>query len=95
MKWILNSTVNSLPTLSNLKTWCKVVSDKCKLCGWKQTLKHITSGCRKANGGQNDHRSSTITDGPSVIGRIKRLTDGEMADAFHNLFRFVHKRAKF
>ena len=38
------------------------------------------------NGGQNDHRSSTITDGPSVIGRIKRLTDGEMADAFHNLF---------
>ena len=47
------------------------------------------------NGGQNDHRSSTITDGPSVIGRIKRLTDGEMADAFHNLFRFLHKRAKF
>ena len=47
------------------------------------------------NGGQNDHRSSTITDGPSVIGRIKRLTDGEMADAFHNFVRFVHKRAKF
>ena len=40
MKWILNSTVNSLPTLSNLKTWGKAASDKCKLCGWKQTLKH-------------------------------------------------------
>ena len=61
MKWILNSTVNSLPTLSNLKTWGKAASDKCKLCGWKQTLKHITSGCRKAlNQGRFTFRHDNI-----------------------------------
>ena len=61
MKWILNSTVNSLPTLSNLKTWGKAVSDKCKLCGWRQTLKHITSGCRKAlNQGRFTFRHDNI-----------------------------------
>ena len=33
MKFILNSTIHTLPTQNNLKLWGKRTSDKCKLCG--------------------------------------------------------------
>ena len=29
MKWILNSSINTLPTKTNLKQWGKLVNDKC------------------------------------------------------------------
>ena len=44
MKWILNSSINTLPTKTNLKQWGKLVNDKC-FCGQRQTLNHILSCC--------------------------------------------------
>ena len=48
MKFLLNSSINTLPTKSNLKLWGKSKSDKCDLCGWVQNLKHILSACTRA-----------------------------------------------
>ena len=49
MKWILNSAIDTLPTLSNLKKWGKVSSDVCKVCNVRrETLAHITNNCRVA-----------------------------------------------
>ena len=49
MKWILNSAIDTLPTLANLKKGGKVSSDKCKLCRrWQQSLAHILNGCKVA-----------------------------------------------
>ena len=47
MKWLLNSSINTLPTKANLRQWGKVTNDKC-WCSSKQTLNHILNGCRKA-----------------------------------------------
>ena len=47
MKWLLNSSINTLPTKANLKLWGKVSNDKCH-CGRKQTLNHILSCCKKS-----------------------------------------------
>ena len=46
MKFLLNSSIDTLPTKVNLKQWGKVSSDKC-FCGKKQTLNHILSCCKK------------------------------------------------
>ena len=47
MKWILNSSINTLPTKANLRQWGKVTNDKC-WCSQKQTLNHILNGCKRA-----------------------------------------------
>ena len=47
MKWILNSSINTLPTKTNLKQWGKLVNDKC-FCGQRQTLNHVLSCCGPA-----------------------------------------------
>ena len=47
MKWLLNASINTLPTKANLKLWGKVTNDKCH-CGRKQTLNHILSCCKKS-----------------------------------------------
>ena len=44
MKFLLNSTIDTLPTKVNLKMWGKVSSDKCR-CGLRQTLNHILNCC--------------------------------------------------
>ena len=46
MKFVLNSTINTLPTKDNLKQWGKVTNDKC-FCRKKQTLNHVLSCCKK------------------------------------------------
>ena len=46
MKFILNSTLDTLPTKTNLKQWGKLTNDKC-FCGQRQTLNHILNGCRQ------------------------------------------------
>ena len=45
MKWLLNSSINTLPTKTNLKQWGKLVNDKC-FCGQRQTLNHILNCCK-------------------------------------------------
>ena len=44
MKFLLNSTIDTLPTKVNLKLWGKVSNDKCRCCS-RQTLNHILNCC--------------------------------------------------
>ena len=44
MKFLLNSTITTLPTKVNLKLWGKVSNDKCRCCS-RQTLNHILNCC--------------------------------------------------
>ena len=48
MKFILNATLDTLPTNANLKQWGKSPTDKCPLpgCGVRQTTAHLLSSCR-------------------------------------------------
>ena len=45
MKFILNSTICTLPTKSNLVLWGRSKSDKCVNCGWRETTNHVLSSC--------------------------------------------------
>ena len=47
MKWLLNASINTLPSKANLRQWGKVTNDKC-WCSKKQTLNHILNGCKRA-----------------------------------------------
>ena len=42
----INSSIDTLPTLRNLKLWGKKMSSNCKLCGNTQTLLHVLAGCK-------------------------------------------------
>ena len=49
LKFILNASLNCLPTNSNLYLWGKRASATCHLCrGFRQTLEHILNNCPKA-----------------------------------------------
>ena len=45
MQFVLNSSIDTLPTKSNLVRWGKNVSDKCDLCGNRETLLHVLNYC--------------------------------------------------
>ena len=45
LKFLLNSSIDTLPTAANLKRWKKSCSDLCKLCKRRQTTEHILSAC--------------------------------------------------
>ncbi len=44
-KFLMNSILNTLPTKDNLRRWGKVLSESCDLCGNRETLGHVLSGC--------------------------------------------------
>ena len=46
LKFILNSTLDTLPTKTNLLKWGKSPTNKCPLCGMQQTTLHILNGCK-------------------------------------------------
>ena len=46
MKFILNSTLDTLPTKTNLLKWGKSPTNKCPFCGFQQTTLHILNGCK-------------------------------------------------
>ena len=49
LKFILNASLNTLPTNSNLHRWGKKASDICTLCRVSsQSLEHILNNCSKA-----------------------------------------------
>ena len=50
LKFILNATIDCLPTNANLKQWGKSSTDRCPLagCGLRQTTGHILSSCKIA-----------------------------------------------
>ena len=45
MKFVLNASIDTLPTKTNLKQWGKLTNDKC-FCGLRQTLNHVLNCCR-------------------------------------------------
>lgn len=45
LKFLLNSVLDTLPTNTNLALWNKRLSDKCNLCGSKETLGHVLNAC--------------------------------------------------
>ena len=47
-KFLINSTIHTLPTQNNLKLWNKAASDKCHLCGNRDSTKHTLSACKVA-----------------------------------------------
>ena len=47
-KFILNASINTLSTQDNLKLWNKSTSDKCALCGNRDSTLHTLSGCKVA-----------------------------------------------
>ena len=46
LKFCINSAINVLPSLSNLKRWGRSKTDKCPRCGWIETPKHLLSSCK-------------------------------------------------
>ena len=48
LKFLLNASIDTLPTAANLKRWKKSGSDLCKLCKRRQTTAHILNGCKVA-----------------------------------------------
>ena len=45
-KFLLNSTIHTLPTMNNLKLWNKTVSDQCLLCKNRDSTLHTLNGCK-------------------------------------------------
>ena len=45
LKFLLNASIDTLPTAANLKRWKKSSSDLCKLCKRRQTTNHVLSAC--------------------------------------------------
>ena len=61
MKFLLNSFIHTLPTQNNLKLWNKTLSDKCKLCGNRDSTLHTLSGCHVSlTGGRYTWRHDNI-----------------------------------
>jgi len=46
MSFILNSCLNTLPTMDNLKRWGKRLSHSCHHCGMPEYLSHVLAGCK-------------------------------------------------
>ena len=61
LKFLLNATIDTLPTAANLQRWKKSPSDLCKLCRCRQTTSHILNSCSTAlNTGRFTCRHDTI-----------------------------------
>ena len=45
LKFMLNASIDTLPTPANLKRWKYTSSDKCKLCGCRGTTNHYLNCC--------------------------------------------------
>ena len=45
LKFLLNASLDTLPTAANLLKWNKSSSDQCKLCKARETTLHILNNC--------------------------------------------------
>ena len=45
LKFLLNASIDTLPTAANLHKWKKSTSDQCKLCRARETTCHILNNC--------------------------------------------------
>ena len=46
LKFLLNATLDTLPTGANFVKWNKKTGDKCALCNCRETTSHILKGCK-------------------------------------------------
>ena len=46
LKFMINASIDTLPTPANLRRWKYSSSDRCKLCGNKGTTNHILNCCK-------------------------------------------------
>ena len=46
LKFMINASIDTLPSPANLRRWKYTNSDKCKLCGNKGTTNHILNCCK-------------------------------------------------
>jgi hypothetical protein len=61
LKFLLNATIDTLPTAANLRRWKKSPSDLCKLCRGRQTTHHVLNCCPTAlNTGRFTWRHDTL-----------------------------------
>ena len=84
MAFILNSSLNTLPTMDNLKRWGKRLSNSCRHCGMPEYLSHVLAGCKKSlDQGRYTYRHDSVlhvihelvTDITSSNPNIEVLTD--------------------
>jgi len=47
LRFILNSCIDTLPTMANLFQWSKATTDKCPHCGNRETISHVLNCCPK------------------------------------------------
>ena len=45
MSFVLNASINTLPTNDNLKRWGKRLNTRCSACGNHETLHHVLNNC--------------------------------------------------
>ena len=45
LSWLMRACVDVLPSYANLRRWNKVLSDKCALCGERETMRHVLTHC--------------------------------------------------
>ena len=48
LKFVLNASIDTLPTAVNFKRWKKSPSDVCKLCKGRQNTNPVLNGCKVA-----------------------------------------------
>ena len=46
LEFMMNASIDTLPSPANLRRWKLSSSDKCKLCGNKGTTNHILNCCK-------------------------------------------------
>ena len=80
LKFLLNASLDTLPTNANLFKWNKKTSDKCKQCKCRETTSHILNGCRVAlESGKFLWRHN------SIINYILQCVDTEKFTAYADL----------
>jgi hypothetical protein len=72
LKFALNTSIDTLPTFTNLKRWEKHTSVNCHLCGntAKQTLFHVLAHCNHTmNQGRTTSRHDSVL--KHIVGYLK------------------------
>ena len=99
LKFLLKSTTNTLPTKDNLRRWgAEQLSSACALCGKKETVRHVLSGCiRSLNQGRYTWRHNCVLKAikDNVLNHWERLdlrgnrskTNGTQRDYFINFVK--------
>ena len=70
-KFLLNSTIHTLPIMNNLKLWNKSVSDQCLLCKNCDSTLHTLNGCKiMLDQGRYTYRHDSILN--FIVSKIDR-----------------------